>query len=260
MMSGVPLETCWAFSKFWNNKFYYKVHLVGYFYWLTDSFCPGTSASTWEPHVFTHKIEAVHFCEISNCYWLVWKPKKQLSFEQLPPWNPAIPLIVHGCRVSLYLVLRLQMCCLQQLCIPETGCLCFSFPNVCEDSREYHCENYKHRSSGVCSKRAAYPRDCMAEGWWQWLSSRKRATHARDANGWCVFHTEREDGGHGYLQLYCSESGWNDHCKCILNSWRSVSMYWLLFILTDKLHCILCYLPANCRCYIQCAMELIFPA
>jgi len=25
MMSGVPLETCWAFSKLWNNKFYYKV-------------------------------------------------------------------------------------------------------------------------------------------------------------------------------------------------------------------------------------------
>ena len=25
MMSGMLLETCWAFSKFWNNKFYYKV-------------------------------------------------------------------------------------------------------------------------------------------------------------------------------------------------------------------------------------------
>ena len=25
MMSGVLLETCWAFNKFWNNKFYYKV-------------------------------------------------------------------------------------------------------------------------------------------------------------------------------------------------------------------------------------------
>jgi hypothetical protein len=25
MMSGMPLETCWAFSKFWNNKFNYKV-------------------------------------------------------------------------------------------------------------------------------------------------------------------------------------------------------------------------------------------
>jgi hypothetical protein len=25
MMSGVPLETCWAFNEQWNNKFYYKV-------------------------------------------------------------------------------------------------------------------------------------------------------------------------------------------------------------------------------------------
>jgi hypothetical protein len=25
MMSGMPLDTYWAFSKFWNNKFYYKV-------------------------------------------------------------------------------------------------------------------------------------------------------------------------------------------------------------------------------------------
>jgi len=29
MMSGVPLETCWAFTKLWNNKFYYNLHLVG---------------------------------------------------------------------------------------------------------------------------------------------------------------------------------------------------------------------------------------
>jgi hypothetical protein len=25
MMSGIPLETCWAFNKRWNNKLYYKV-------------------------------------------------------------------------------------------------------------------------------------------------------------------------------------------------------------------------------------------
>jgi hypothetical protein len=29
MMSGVPLEIFWAFNKLWNNKFYYKLHLVG---------------------------------------------------------------------------------------------------------------------------------------------------------------------------------------------------------------------------------------
>ena len=25
MVNGMPLETCWAFSEFWNNKFHYKV-------------------------------------------------------------------------------------------------------------------------------------------------------------------------------------------------------------------------------------------
>jgi len=29
LMSGVPLETCWAFNKRWNNKLYYKLHPVG---------------------------------------------------------------------------------------------------------------------------------------------------------------------------------------------------------------------------------------
>jgi len=33
MMSGVPLETCWAFNKLWNDKFYYKAASCCYFYW-----------------------------------------------------------------------------------------------------------------------------------------------------------------------------------------------------------------------------------
>jgi len=32
MMSGVPLETCWAFNKLWNNKFYYKAASCWCFY------------------------------------------------------------------------------------------------------------------------------------------------------------------------------------------------------------------------------------
>ena len=35
MMSGVPLETCWAFNKLCNNKFYYKAASCWYFYWVT---------------------------------------------------------------------------------------------------------------------------------------------------------------------------------------------------------------------------------
>jgi hypothetical protein len=34
MMSGMPLETCCAFNKLWNNKFYYKVASCWYFYWV----------------------------------------------------------------------------------------------------------------------------------------------------------------------------------------------------------------------------------
>ena len=33
MMSGVPLETCWAFNKLWNNKFYYKSASCWYIQW-----------------------------------------------------------------------------------------------------------------------------------------------------------------------------------------------------------------------------------
>jgi len=30
----VPLETCLAFNKLWNNKFYYKAASCWYFYWV----------------------------------------------------------------------------------------------------------------------------------------------------------------------------------------------------------------------------------
>jgi len=34
MMSGVPLETCWAFNKLWNNMCYSKAASCWYFYWV----------------------------------------------------------------------------------------------------------------------------------------------------------------------------------------------------------------------------------
>jgi len=34
MMNGVPLETCWAFNKLWNNKLYYRAASCWYFYWV----------------------------------------------------------------------------------------------------------------------------------------------------------------------------------------------------------------------------------
>ena len=38
MMSGVPFETCWAFNKLWNNKFYYKAASCWYFYWVNNGY------------------------------------------------------------------------------------------------------------------------------------------------------------------------------------------------------------------------------
>jgi len=42
----MPLETCWAFNKRWNNKFYYKVAscssfllIYCYMHYCSDSFC-----------------------------------------------------------------------------------------------------------------------------------------------------------------------------------------------------------------------------
>jgi len=37
MKSGVPLETCWAFRKLWNNKFCYIAASCWYFYWVCES-------------------------------------------------------------------------------------------------------------------------------------------------------------------------------------------------------------------------------
>ena len=43
MLSGVTLETCWAFNKLWNNKFYYKLHLVGI---STELYCNVRTVNT----------------------------------------------------------------------------------------------------------------------------------------------------------------------------------------------------------------------
>jgi hypothetical protein len=55
---GIPLKTCWAFSKFWNNKFYYKLHLVGYCYWFKPTL-PNWHLMATGGHV------AIGFCTIT---------------------------------------------------------------------------------------------------------------------------------------------------------------------------------------------------
>jgi hypothetical protein len=56
MMSGVLLETCWAFNKLWNNKFYYKLHLAGI---STESYCNGQ----------IHEYQIYKCCILLFNYW-----------------------------------------------------------------------------------------------------------------------------------------------------------------------------------------------
>jgi hypothetical protein len=55
MMSGVPLETCWAFNERWNNKFCYKVASCWLFLLkFTISYqMPSHTKRTWS---FGHKL------------------------------------------------------------------------------------------------------------------------------------------------------------------------------------------------------------
>jgi hypothetical protein len=52
MMSGVPLETCWAFKKLWNNKFYYKAASCWYFYWEIEK--DGSQSGRWLKTALDH--------------------------------------------------------------------------------------------------------------------------------------------------------------------------------------------------------------
>jgi hypothetical protein len=62
MMSGVPLETCWAFNEQWNNKFCYKVAscwlflLSQYIIYCRYSYMKGNSnTSEFDVHVTVHR-------------------------------------------------------------------------------------------------------------------------------------------------------------------------------------------------------------
>jgi len=49
-MSSMPLETCWAFNKFWNNKFCYKVASCWLFLLIQNvRFCVHLASSCEEP-------------------------------------------------------------------------------------------------------------------------------------------------------------------------------------------------------------------
>jgi hypothetical protein len=73
MMSGVPLEICWAFSKIWNNKSYYKAASCWYFYWE-------------KCHFLGHLSKQEKHFQIQN-FWAECDPVKtshSLIFRNLP--------------------------------------------------------------------------------------------------------------------------------------------------------------------------------
>jgi len=103
MMSGVPLETCRAFNKLWNNKFYYKAASCWYIYWIIydarileyqvqivlSTNCYATEKDKSKCNIFgawaffriagpqyfywllPHLIVTVHHCFISICFHLL---------------------------------------------------------------------------------------------------------------------------------------------------------------------------------------------
>ena len=103
-MSGVQLETCWAFNKLWNNKFYYKLHLVGisteckvsfHFSWVTMS-DPSPNAEDWgvdygalgKTALRKFLLGKIWVCE-SGCLWIL--PKLHYAWNTFFCINPLKP-------------------------------------------------------------------------------------------------------------------------------------------------------------------------
>ena len=75
MMSGLPLETYWAFSKLWNNKFYYKAASCWYLYWISwgvwQMKCFGAIFlfMVFNVFVFNWSLFISFVCLPSHCFW-----------------------------------------------------------------------------------------------------------------------------------------------------------------------------------------------
>ena len=74
MMSGMPLETWWAFNKRWNDKFYYKVASC-WLFWLIHTAMHGSMniKYTYMPNFkcwFSLLIVAKHFYPVR--FYIAW--------------------------------------------------------------------------------------------------------------------------------------------------------------------------------------------
>jgi len=84
MMSGVSLETCWAFSKLWNNKFYYKAASCWYFYCAMNG-CSGIVFAKFKmKYLCRHNYVFLESCSgISSTQEAPLKPHSSANLSRL---------------------------------------------------------------------------------------------------------------------------------------------------------------------------------
>jgi hypothetical protein len=127
----VPLETFSVFNERWNNKFYYKVHLVGYFYWVISNtvdsagafrvaaaatvdvwFCSGL----WNSYLKPQGENWLQKCSTFSSYFVLTPQQNARSyfFKPFPiqffcqPHIPQLLFVLGGKEVGGLLVIILQ--------------------------------------------------------------------------------------------------------------------------------------------------------
>jgi hypothetical protein len=103
VMSGVPLETCWAFNERWNNKFHYKLHLVCYFSWVilrcTDPYILKIVVSCFTIISYIKNI-VVFWLKVFIWYFVAWNyfysERKRILGQQSVLWK------IKFCEEKLY--------------------------------------------------------------------------------------------------------------------------------------------------------------
>jgi len=84
MMNGVPLETCWAFKKLWNNKFYYKAASCWYFYWVSPV------STSWIIQIFFFLCWLLSTC---RSYCSLWSHSMTYTYLVGLLWTTDRPLL-----------------------------------------------------------------------------------------------------------------------------------------------------------------------
>jgi hypothetical protein len=127
MMSGVPLETYWAFKKLWNNKFYYKAASCWYFYWV---YC-----------MYSQVSDTCTFILTVPPIVSIWDPRMHYKY-----WYIGSVL-----QKAWWWLNTVQTCCINCNCIIKLWCLtgiCILYEN------KHFISNYReHKYTLICNTR-----------------------------------------------------------------------------------------------------------